>query len=66
MKARLTKKFRWSPDGNRVETYEPGTVLEGRLAEAAISTGVGEPVPYEPKLATKETAPTNAKPRGRP
>ena len=65
MKARVTKTFRWSPDGNVVQTFTPGTVLEGRAAAKAIRAGLAEPVADGPKPPAPMNESVEAAPKNR-
>jgi hypothetical protein len=41
MSVRVTKDFRWTPDGVRTQTVRAGDVVEGRAAEVALEMGCG-------------------------
>jgi hypothetical protein len=44
MKVRVTRGFKFSPDGNSVVDVEAGTEVEGRCADVALQSGWGEEV----------------------
>jgi len=59
MKVKVTREFKWAPDGNHIRTVNVGEVLEGRGAEVALQLRSGEEV--------KESAPEpSKKPGGEP
>lgn len=65
MKAKITKAFKFSPDGNSVRDIAVGDVVEGRCAEVAVQSGWGEeeaapapaPVPVPPRVPLEEDEP---------
>lgn len=59
MRARVTRSFRWSPDGIAVVTIEAGTVVEGRAAQVAVESFGGVPLD-ERHTAALEGAPIRA------
>lgn len=44
MRVKVTKEFKWAPDGNYVRTVRVGEELEGRGAEVALQLSSGEEV----------------------
>lgn len=49
MRIKVTKEFKWAPDGNNVRTVKVGEELEGRGAEVALQLSSGEEVREPPK-----------------
>lgn len=41
MRVRVTKAFKWAPDGNNVREVQVGEVLEGRGAQVALEQKAG-------------------------
>lgn len=75
MKAILTRAYACAPEGHTVFKFEAGAMVEGRVADLALSDGAAIEVqamaPLETKIETPEetkiTPPDEAKkPRGRP
>lgn len=67
-KAKITKQqgYRCAPEGARIETFDFGSVVTGKVADWAIADGAAQPV-YDPREEAKvESVPeTKAKPRKR-
>lgn len=42
MRVKVTKDFKWAPDGNHVRTVKAGEELEGRGAQVALQLSSGE------------------------
>lgn len=59
MRVKVTKDFKWAPDGNHIRTVRAGEELEGRGAEVALQLSSGEEV----REAPKAPAPTPSKGR---
>lgn len=55
MKARITHAYRCAPEGHTTIQLDPGTIIEGSLAEQAILDGHAVKVENGPVLETKIT-----------
>lgn len=49
MKVKVTKEFKWAPDGNHLRTVKVGEELEGRGAVVALQLACGEELRESPK-----------------
>lgn len=65
MRVRLVREWRAAPQGHTVVVMQPGTIIEGPIAMAALSDGAAESI-GELQLATKIDPPPEKKRRGRP
>ena len=65
MRAKIVKEWRAAPQGHTVVVMQPGTIIEGPLAQVAISEGVAESIGVL-EIATKIDPPPEKKRRGRP
>lgn len=55
MRVKVTKEFKWAPDGNHVRTVRVGEELEGRGAEVALQLSSGDEVREAPKPAAQSS-----------
>lgn len=60
MKARITHIYRCAPEGHTTIQFDPGTIVEGALAEQAILDGHAVKIEDTP-LETKIEAPAEIK-----